>query len=66
MPSTMDAVMAWLTRLQSMPPAPVETTAPWVLSAGGPVALSDLEPWTVYAGVPAIKVKERQRFTPAS
>lgn len=27
----------------------------------GSVATRDLEPWTVYAGVPAVKVKERQR-----
>jgi putative colanic acid biosynthesis acetyltransferase WcaF len=27
----------------------------------GSVATRDLEPWTVYAGVPAVKVKERKR-----
>jgi putative colanic acid biosynthesis acetyltransferase WcaF len=27
----------------------------------GSVAARDLEPWTVYAGVPAVKVKERVR-----
>jgi putative colanic acid biosynthesis acetyltransferase WcaF len=27
----------------------------------GSVATRNLEPWTVYAGVPAVKVKERQR-----
>lgn len=27
----------------------------------GSVASSDLEPWTVYSGVPAVKVKNRQR-----
>jgi len=27
------------------------------------VASRDLEPWTVYAGSPAIKVKDRNRFT---
>jgi putative colanic acid biosynthesis acetyltransferase WcaF len=27
----------------------------------GSVATRDLEPWTVYAGVPAIKVKDRKR-----
>ena len=28
----------------------------------GAVATRDLEPWTVYAGVPAVQVKERTRF----
>jgi putative colanic acid biosynthesis acetyltransferase WcaF len=28
----------------------------------GSVATRSLEAWTVYAGVPAIKVKERRRF----
>jgi putative colanic acid biosynthesis acetyltransferase WcaF len=28
----------------------------------GSVATRNLEPWTVYAGVPAVRVKERQRF----
>jgi len=32
----------------------------------GSVATRNLEPWTVYAGVPAIKVKERRRFDPAA
>jgi len=27
----------------------------------GSVATRDLDPWTVYAGVPAVKVKERVR-----
>ena len=27
----------------------------------GSVATRDLEPWRVYAGVPAVKVKERRR-----
>jgi putative colanic acid biosynthesis acetyltransferase WcaF len=27
----------------------------------GSVATRDLEPWGVYAGVPAVKVKERKR-----
>jgi putative colanic acid biosynthesis acetyltransferase WcaF len=27
----------------------------------GSVATRDLEPWTVYAGVPAVKVRERVR-----
>jgi putative colanic acid biosynthesis acetyltransferase WcaF len=27
----------------------------------GSVATRDLEPWCVYAGVPAVKVKERKR-----
>jgi putative colanic acid biosynthesis acetyltransferase WcaF len=27
----------------------------------GSVATKDLEPWTVYAGVPAVRVKERKR-----
>jgi len=27
----------------------------------GSVATRDLEPWTVYAGVPAVKVKDRKR-----
>jgi putative colanic acid biosynthesis acetyltransferase WcaF len=27
----------------------------------GSVATRDLEPWSVYAGVPAVKVKERKR-----
>jgi putative colanic acid biosynthesis acetyltransferase WcaF len=31
-----------------------------VLALGG-VATHDLEPWTIYAGVPAIKVRERTR-----
>ena len=29
----------------------------------GSVATRDLEPWSVYAGVPAVKVKERRRLT---
>jgi putative colanic acid biosynthesis acetyltransferase WcaF len=29
----------------------------------GSVATRNLEPWTVYAGVPAVKVKERRRFS---
>jgi putative colanic acid biosynthesis acetyltransferase WcaF len=29
----------------------------------GSVATRTMEPWTVYAGVPAVKVKERQRRT---
>jgi len=28
----------------------------------GSVATRHLEPWTVYAGVPAVKVKERKQF----
>lgn len=32
----------------------------------GSVATSDLEPWGVYAGVPARQVKQRRRFTPIS
>ena len=28
----------------------------------GSVATRDLEPWTVYAGTPAVKVKERRQF----
>jgi putative colanic acid biosynthesis acetyltransferase WcaF len=32
----------------------------------GSVATRDLEPWTVYAGVPAVKVKERVRHEVAS
>jgi putative colanic acid biosynthesis acetyltransferase WcaF len=27
----------------------------------GSVATRDLEPWGVYAGIPAVKVKERRR-----
>jgi putative colanic acid biosynthesis acetyltransferase WcaF len=27
----------------------------------GSVATRDLEPWTIYAGVPAVKVKDRKR-----
>ena len=30
----------------------------------GSVATSDLEPWTVYAGAPARKIKERERRQP--
>lgn len=33
-----------------------------VLGARG-CAMRDLDPWTVYAGNPAVKVKDRQRFT---
>jgi putative colanic acid biosynthesis acetyltransferase WcaF len=29
----------------------------------GSVATKDLDPWTIYAGVPAIKVKERKRHS---
>jgi putative colanic acid biosynthesis acetyltransferase WcaF len=32
----------------------------------GSVATRTLEPWTVYAGVPAVKVKERRQFPVAS
>lgn len=32
----------------------------------GSVATRDLEPWGVYAGVPAVKVKERKRFETAA
>ena len=32
----------------------------------GSVATRDLEPWTVYAGVPAVRIKDRTRFTPSS
>jgi putative colanic acid biosynthesis acetyltransferase WcaF len=28
----------------------------------GSVATRNLEPWTVYAGVPAVKVKDRRQF----
>ena len=28
----------------------------------GSVATRSLDPWTVYAGVPAVKVKERRQF----
>ena len=31
----------------------------------GSVATRPLEPWTVYAGTPAVKVKERHRFSTA-
>jgi putative colanic acid biosynthesis acetyltransferase WcaF len=30
----------------------------------GSVATRDLEPWAIYAGVPAVKVKQRQRPSP--
>jgi putative colanic acid biosynthesis acetyltransferase WcaF len=30
----------------------------------GSVAFDDLEPWTVYSGVPAVKVKKRERNVP--
>ena len=29
------------------------------------VASRDLEPWSVYAGAPAVKVKDRKRFVEA-
>ena len=30
------------------------------------VATKDLEPWTVYAGSPAVRIKDRKRHTPAT
>ncbi|MDR3745731.1 MAG: putative colanic acid biosynthesis acetyltransferase [Acidobacteriaceae bacterium] len=44
--------------------APGINTGEGAVLALGSVATRDLEPWSVYAGVPAVKVKERKR--PAS
>jgi len=50
---------AWICARASVAPG-VNVGEGAVLGLGS-VATRNLEPWTVYAGVPAVKVKERQR-----
>ncbi|HZY62613.1 MAG TPA: putative colanic acid biosynthesis acetyltransferase [Edaphobacter sp.] len=50
---------AWICARASVAPG-VNVGEGAVLGLGS-VAVKDLEPWTVYAGVPAVKVKVRQR-----
>ena len=50
---------AWVCARASVAPG-VKVGEGAVLGLGS-VATRDLEPWTVYAGVPAVKVKERRR-----
>jgi putative colanic acid biosynthesis acetyltransferase WcaF len=51
---------AWICARASVGPG-VDVGEGAVLGMGS-VATRDLEPWGVYAGVPAVKVKERKRF----
>jgi len=51
---------AWICARASVGPR-VDVGEGAVLGLGS-VATRDLEPWGVYAGVPAVKVKERKRF----
>ena len=54
---------AWICARASVAPG-VNVGEGAVLGLGS-VATRNLEPWTVYAGVPAMKVKERQRNSSA-
>ena len=51
---------AWICARASVAPG-VQVGDGAVLGLGS-VATRDLEPWTVYAGAPATKVKERRRI----
>jgi putative colanic acid biosynthesis acetyltransferase WcaF len=53
---------AWICARASV--APGINAGEGAVLALGSVATRDLEPWSVYAGVPAVKIKERKR--PAS
>ncbi len=55
---------AWVCARASVGPG-VNVSEGAVLGLGA-VATRDLEPWGVYAGVPAVKVKERKRVIPAA
>ena len=55
---------AWICALASIAPG-VNIGAGAVLGLGS-VATGDLEPWTVYSGVPAVKVKAREKTSAAS
>jgi putative colanic acid biosynthesis acetyltransferase WcaF len=55
---------AWICARASVAPG-VNVGEGAVLGLGS-VATRTLEPWTVYAGVPAVKVKERKQFPVAS
>ena len=46
--------------------APGVTVGDGAVLGLGSVATRDLEPWTVYAGVPAVRIKARKRHEPAS
>ncbi len=50
---------AWICARASIAPG-VNVGAGAVLGLGS-VATRDLEPWTVYAGVPAVRIKDRKR-----
>jgi putative colanic acid biosynthesis acetyltransferase WcaF len=52
---------AWICARASL--APGVTMGEGAVLGLGSVATRNLEAWTVYAGVPAIKVKERKRFS---
>jgi len=54
---------AWVCARASV--APGVNVGEGTVLALGSVATRNLDPWTVYAGVPAVKVKERQRFNTA-
>jgi putative colanic acid biosynthesis acetyltransferase WcaF len=53
---------SWICARSSVGPG-VHVGAGAVLGLGS-VATRDLEPWTVYSGAPAVKVKERQMISP--
>ena len=53
---------AWVCARASV--APGVNLAEGSVLALGSVATRDLEPWSIYAGVPAVKIKSRQRTQP--